>query len=300
MKKLRLTAEKRKSIAGFAFIIPWLIGFCIFFIRPMIASLRYSFLYFDPITLDFVPLESGWFGNYIRAFTNDTNFLPKFIASLETLVYQVPIIVVFSVFVGTLLKSNFRGRTLMRSVFFLPIIVNTGIVYSIVKQSLTDVSRGAGDEVASIFNPTVLIESLQQSGIPTKVVDVISSVISNSVDCVWLSGIQILIILAGLMSIPSSYYEVAEVEGGSPWVVFWKVTIPSVMPYIVVVMVYTIVDSFTSTENVAMDYITDVVFGNYMISYGSALFWIYFFTVFLIVGLVFLLSSGSLRNKKPK
>lgn len=300
MKKLRLTAEKRKSIAGFAFIIPWLIGFCIFFIRPMIASLRYSFLYFDPITLDFVPLESGWFGNYIRAFTNDTNFLPKFIASLETLVYQVPIIVVFSVFVGTLLKSNFRGRTFMRSVFFLPIIVNTGIVYSIVKQSLTDVSRGAGDEVASIFNPTVLIESLQQSGIPTKVVDVISSVISNSVDCVWLSGIQILIILAGLMSIPSSYYEVAEVEGGSPWVVFWKVTIPSVMPYIVVVMVYTIVDSFTSTENVAMDYITDVVFGNYMISYGSALFWIYFFTVFLIVGLVFLLSSGSLRNKKPK
>lgn len=300
MKKRRLTEENRKSIAGFIFILPWLIGFCIFFLRPMIASLRYSFLYFDPQTLDFVPLESGWLGNYIRAFTEDTKFLPNFFASLETLVYQVPIIVVFSVFVGTLLKANFRGRTFMRSIFFLPIVVNTGIVYSLVRQSLTDVSRGAGDGAASIFNPTVLIEALQQSGIPSKVVDIISTIISNSVDCIWLSGIQILIILAGLMSIPSSYYEVAEVEGGTPWVVFWKVTIPSVMPYIVVVMVYTIVDSFTSTENIAMDYITDVVFGNYMISYGSALFWVYFIAVFCIVGLVFLLSSGSLRNKSNK
>lgn len=295
MKKLRLTVERQKRVVGFAFIIPWLIGFAIFFIRPMIASLRYSFLYFDPQTVDFVPLESGWLANYIRAFTQDTKFLPNFVASLETLVYQVPIIVVFSVFVGTLLKSNFRGRTFMRSIFFLPIIVNTGIVYSLVKQSLTDISRGSGDEATSIFNPTVLVEALQQAGLPSNMVEFISTVISNSVDCVWLSGIQILIILAGLMSIPASYYEVAEVEGGSSWVVFWKVTIPSVMPYILVVIIYTIVDSFTSTANVAMEYITDVVFGNYMISYGSALFWIYFMTVFLIVGLVFLLSSRSIR-----
>lgn len=295
MKKLRLTVERQKRVVGFAFIIPWLIGFAIFFIRPMIASLRYSFLYFDPQTVDFVPLESGWLANYIRAFTQDTKFLPNFVASLETLVYQVPIIVVLSVFVGTLLKSNFRGRTFMRSIFFLPIIVNTGIVYSLVKQSLTDVSRGSGDGATSIFNPTVLVEALQQAGLPSNMVEFISTVISNSVDCVWLSGIQILIILAGLMSIPASYYEVAEVEGGSSWVVFWKVTIPSVMPYILVVIIYTIVDSFTSTANVAMEYITDVVFGNYMISYGSALFWIYFMTVFLIVGLVFLLSSRSIR-----
>ena len=295
MKKQVMTVERKKRLAGFGFVLPWLIGFAIFFIRPMIASLRYSFLYFDPQTLDFVPLKSGPLANYIRAFTQDTDFLPSFFSSLKTLVYQVPIIVVFSVFVGTLLKSNFCGRTFMRSIFFLPIIVNTGIVYSIVRTSLTEVSRGFGEEAGSIFNPTVLTEALRQSGIPSGVVDFISTVISNSVDCVWLSGIQILIILAGLMAIPSSFYEVAEVEGGSSWVVFWKVTIPSVMPYILVVMIYTIVDSFTSTANAAMGYITNTVFGSYMISYGSALFWIYFAAVFLIVGLVFLLSSRSIR-----
>lgn len=296
MNKLKLTVERKKGLAGFAFIIPWLIGFAIFFIRPMIASLQYSFQYFDPQTLEFVPLESGWLANYIRAFTQDTKFLPKFLASWETLVYQVPIIVVFSVFVGTLLKSNFRGRTFMRSIFFLPIIVNTGIVYSLVRQSLMDVARGADEGAASLFNPAVLVEALQQANVPSNIVDFISTIISNSVDCVWLSGIQILIILAGLMSIPASYYEVAEVEGGSSWVVFWKVTIPSVMPYIVVVIVYTIVDSFTNTANVAMDYIIDTVYGNYMISYGSALFWVYFMAAFLIVGLVFLLTARSTHS----
>lgn len=249
---------------------------------------------FDPVAIAFKPLPNGFFSNYIRAFTLDTRFLPGFVSSLQTLVYQIPIIVVFSLFVGTLLKQSFHGRTFMRSVFFLPIIVNTGIVNYIVRQSLLDISRG-GQEAGNLFNPTVLVESLYRAGIPSGVVNFISQTISNSVDCVWLSGIQILIILAGLMAIPSTYYEVAQVEGGSPWVIFWKVTFPSVAPYILVIIIYTIVDSFTSTLNQTMRHISDVVFKNYMISYGSALFWIYFLTAFLIIGLIFLIASRRIR-----
>lgn len=295
LKTHRLTVERKKGLAGFLFVVPWLVGFMIFFIRPLIASLRYSVLSFSPNDLTFVPLKNGWFSNYWQAFTQDTKFLPYFTASLQTLAYQVPIIVVFSVFVGTLLKTEFRGRTFMRSIFFLPIIVNTGIVYSIVRQSLLDVARGGAQESGSIFNPAVITEALYQAGLPTNVVDFVSNVISQSVDCVWLSGIQILIVLAGLMAIPASYYEVAQVEGGSAWVVFWKVTLPSVAPFILVVVVYTIVDSFTSTTNQAMKYITDVVYGNYRISYGSALFWIYFLAVFALIGLVFLIAAKRIR-----
>lgn len=295
-KQKFMTAQRRRSLAGFSFILPWLIGFLIFFIRPLIASLRYSLMAFSPNTLQFVKLQDGTFSNYIRALTQDTKFLPNFTASLQTLAYQVPIIIVFSIFVGILLKQNFRGRTFMRSIFFLPIIVNTGIVYSIVRQSLLDVSRGGAEQGGSIFNPVVITQALQNAGLPISVVDFITTVISQSVDCVWLSGIQILIVLAGLMAIPLSYYEVAQVEGGSAWVTFWKVTLPCLTPYILVVVVYTIVDSFTSTANQAMKYITDVVYGNYQISYGSALFWIYFSAVFLLIGLVFLIVSRRARN----
>lgn len=288
----RLSVKNKKSVSGFLFILPWLIGFIIFFISPLISTFRYSIMAFDATKLDFVPLENGAFDNYIRIFTKDTNFMPIFVSTLRTLIYQVPIVVIFSVFVGVLLKQNFRGRTFMRSVFFLPVIVNTGIISSIIRQSLLDVTRGGSDMQNSIFNPSLIVASLYEAGIPAPIINIVSNIISNSIDSIWLSGIQILIILAGLAAIPSSFYEVADVEGGSSWVVFWKVTLPSISPYILVVIVYTIVDSFTSTNNRTMRYLTSVVYGNYKISYGSALFWVYFLAVFLIIGIIFWISSG--------
>ncbi|MBE5786408.1 MAG: sugar ABC transporter permease [Clostridiales bacterium] len=298
MKRARgLSMEHRRGLAGLVFVLPWLIGFSIFFIRPLVVSLTYSLQAFSAVSLSFVPLKDGVFANYINLFTQDTKFLPYLTQTMQTLMYQAPLVVCFSVIVGLMLKSNFRGRTFMRGIFFLPVIVTTGIVSSIFKASVLNVAQGPAD-AGSFFNPTLILAAMQNAGIPNSINQVISGIITNSADAVWLSGIQILIILAGVMNIPSSYYEVAGVEGGSAWVVFWKVTLPLLKPYLLVVAIYTIVDSFTSTTNVTMKYLIETVYGNYNISYGSAMFWVYFVIVFAIIGFLFLLFTRQNRKEK--
>ncbi len=291
-----LSIKSKRSLAGIVFILPWLAGFSVFFIRPFIASFTYSIRAFSPMSLTFVPLKDGVFANYINVFTKDTRYLPYLAETLKTLLYQVPLIVCFSVIVGIMLKNEFRGRTFMRGIFFLPVIVTTGIVSSIFRQSVLDVSQSSMAETKNFFNPALIVASLRNAGVPNGVTNVLSQIISNSADAVWLSGIQILIILAGVMNIPSSYYEVAKIEGGSSWVILWKVTLPLLKPYLLVTIIYTIVDSFTSTNNVTMNYLISTVYGNYDISYGSALFWVYSLIVFAIIGCVSLAFRSRREN----
>jgi len=206
---------------------------------------------------------------------------------LKDMAYQLPIIVIFALFIAIILNQKFRGNTFMRAMFFLPVIIATGLITTILKTSLTEVARGDASGTSNLFDSVVLIQFLKDTGLSQGIIDAISNAVNNIVDLVWQSGVQILIFIAGLLGIPESHYEVAQIEGASGWSTFWKITFPMIIPYILVNMVYTTIDIFTGYSNKTMQYIVDVGYDSFRFSYSSAIAWIYFLVVMLIIGILF-------------
>lgn len=294
----KLTLENKKSLTGLFFTSPWIIGIIIFFIYPLISTIIYSFnsVSFSRDGLVIQPL-AHWFDNFVKAFAEDPDFLQLFTASLQKIVLLSPCIVFFSLFIAIMLNQKFIGRTFMRSMFFLPFILATGLVTTIVKQDLTAIARG-GDSSSNLFNPALLMNFLLESDVPQEVVNVLSTLISNTMDLVWQSGLQVIIFLVGLLAIPEVYYEVAKVEGSTSWETFWKVTFPLISPFLLVSLIYTIIDLFTAYDNKLMQYIVDTGYKNFNLSYMSALFWMYFIAVMIIVGVVYFICGRKIHYDK--
>jgi ABC-type sugar transport system permease subunit len=294
----KLTLENKKSLTGVFFVSPLLIGLLLFFLQPLIKTIEYSFSHvvFSSEGLSVEPMKV-LFGNFSDAFVNDPDFLRYFTASIQKMVLIAPSIVFFSLFIAIILNQRFIGRSFMRAMFFLPFILATGIVTSIIKQNLAQVARG-GDASSNLFNPALLVSLLIASDVPVFIVNFLASLISNIMDLVWQSGLQVLIFIVGLLSIPEVYYEVAAVEGSTSWESFWKITFPLISPFILVSLVYTVIDSFTAYDNTAMKYIVDMGYKNFRFSYMSALFWIYFVIVIVFIGLVFLLFGRNIHYDK--
>ena len=284
--------ERRRRRTAYLFLSPWLIGFTLFFLRPLVETIRYSFGHLqvrDTGGMELLPLEGGPFANFVEAFTKDPNFVRLFTEGLRDLALQVPAIVIFSAFIALLLNQEFIGRTFMRGMFFLPVIITTGMISSIIRDSLNNVAQGSMDSQTNIFQSTAMTAMLTENGLPDGVTQVITSLINNSVDVVWQSGIQILIFLSGMLAIPAVYYEVASVEGATKWEAFWRITFPLIRPYILVNIIYSMIDIFSSYDNEAMQYMVDMVYQQMQFSLGSAMSWVYFLTVMLIIGVVTLL-----------
>jgi ABC-type sugar transport system permease subunit len=294
------TIEKKRAIAGWVFIAPWLCGIVLFFIQPLISLVRYSvtdFQFMQEQGSMFAPLEGGWWENYRTAFQGDALFPQKFTATLLDMLYRVPVILIFSLFVAIVLNQKFKGRGFMRLIFFLPVLVTTGVISSIIKTSLTTVVVG-GDSATNIFSAALLTRQLLDAGLPEGLVNTVGGMIANVSDLVWSSGVQILVFLMGLLTIPQSHYEVAQVEGASGWETFWKITFPTVSPFVLATIVYTIIDSFTSYDNQAMRYIRDYFMKDMNYSYAAAMAWMYFLLVLIILGLVVLLCRRMLFQKE--
>lgn len=230
MGKSRLS-KKREAI-GWIFILPWFIGFLLLFVQPMVSFFRYSFYQFAFEGDGFVlkPLENGIWGQYIQALTGDAEFPRLIFEAFRDLVYQVPVIVFFSLFTATILNQKFHGRMIMRAIFFLPIIVTAGVVAEIIKADMSSIVALPAAGASNIFDVTILTQFLLESGLPNGLVDILTGMIANVADLVWKSGIQILIFMAALLSIPSSFYEVAQVEGAAAGKPFGKSPSPPCPP----------------------------------------------------------------------
>lgn len=293
MKKQRFySLERRRSIAAYAFIGLWLAGFLFFFAEPIIATLRYSFTELTTKAdggMELLPLEAGAFGNYVEAVASDPNFVPYLVTGLKDMLLKVPTIVMFSIFIAIILNQNFRGRVFMRGIFFLPVIVTTGMISSIIRDNLNNVAQGGGEASSNIFQSSVMLQMLQDANLPDAIVNTLTSLINTSVDTVWSSGVQILIFLSAILAIPDSYYEVASVEGATGWESFWKITFPVIKPYIFVNVIYSVIDIFSNYDNDTMQYIIDTIYSRGEFSLGSAMAWIYLLIILLIIGIVTLL-----------
>ena len=283
--------RRKRDAMGWMFILPWFIGLLFFFIQPMVSFFRYSFVDFEFTDGGYAlkPLEDGLFSHYIHAFTGDAEFPQLVMESLRDLLYQVPVVVFFSLFVAVILNQKFHGRMALRVIFFLPIIITSGVIAEIIKGDMSAIATLPASGASNIFDVSALNQFLLDSGLPQNLTDMLGRVIANVADLVWSSGVQILIFMAALLAIPPSHYEVAQVEGASGWEAFWKITFPMVSPFVLANLVYTIIDSFTNYGNQTMSYISSYFTKDFKYSYAAALSWIYFLLVLVLLGMVFLL-----------
>lgn len=285
----QVSLEQRKRYVGLLFILPFIIGFTVFFLQPIVMTVLYS-LYEMMIQkgggYTLLPLPDGAFSHYLHAFTKDANFPQLLVGTLKDIAYQTPIIVAFSLFMAIVLTQPFRGRMAARAIFFLPIIITSGVIINIIRMGLRDVAMG-NDTQSNLFNSQFIYQMLVTMEIPDKITDTVMQIINGIVDLVWRSGVQIQIFIAGLLAIPRSYYEVAEVEGATGWETFVKVTVPSVAPHTLLVLIYTVIDYSASYDNATLLYISDVSYKQANYSFGSAMSIIYFVVTVSVVSILY-------------
>ncbi len=288
----KLSMKKKQALAGWAFVLPWVIGLILFFIQPVANFLIYSFYDFTMGVGGYKlnPIDNP-FKHYIEAWTADVNYPIRFVGAFEHFLYAVPIIVVFSLFCAILLNQDFKGRGFMRAIFFLPVITTSGVFGLITSRGMDMAGvESANTTDASMFDVTLLTDFLVESGIPANLVESLSGAVSNVAGLIWNSGVQILIFLIGLLAIPESYYEAAKVEGATGWETFWKITFPVVSPFILANLVYTFITECMATGNGVIQYVSDLS-GGFHYSEASAMMWMYFLAMLVIVAAVFGIGS---------
>lgn len=292
MKKPSFTIENRRAMAGRLFVLPFTIGFLLFFLKPLIESLMFVFsdvkLQLGGFDKSFVGLE-----NLKYIFLKDPDFNKNLVSTTTSLLYKVPVIIIASLFFAVILNSKFKGRTLIRAIFFLPVIIASGVVMEIINSdtfatSLISASEGMDSKVsATSYGLTNLLIDM---GLNSKIVEYFSYISSNLYDLMWRTGIQMIIFLAALQSISPSLYEASSIEGGSAWENFWMITIPMIMPMAIVNIVYTIIDSFTDSANTLMKQISQV-FGEQQYDRAAAMSWVYFLLTGVLLAVILFIGS---------
>ncbi len=276
MKKHRLSLESKRKVNGYLFILPWLVGFAVFYVRSLIMTVEFSLsdLQMDVVnggyTLDWVGLK-----NYIYAFTAHGSFKQILTSSVLNMVVDIPLIIFFSLFMALLLNRKFKGRTLVRAIFFLPVILNAEAILDAIESATAMVATGvsaSSQEVAAEsagIGMAYYIDLFGSLMLPRWLLDYIVGATDRITSIISASGVQIVIFIAALQSIPGNLYEVAKMEGATAYETFWKVTLPMITPHIITNIVYTVVDSFVSSDVVNLAY--NEAFKNY--NYGlSAVF----------------------------
>ena len=283
----KIPYEKRKALYGYGFISLWLVGTVFFFLIPLIKSLWYSF---NEVSIGTQKMVTEWvgLGKYKYVLNVDEHYTEYLKDMLVETLWKTPLVLIFSLFIAVILNQKFKGRTLARAIFFLPVIIATGPVYKIINGDMSSTGNTGAAQFSTMFSTDLVGELLQFLGIyglSDNMSNMISTIADNIFGIVWSSGIQILIFLAALQNIPPSAKEAAQVEGATAWEYFWKITFPYVSPFILANLIFTVIDSFTSPTNTVMKRILamkeDWKFGE-----ASARAWIYFLIVLGAIGLI--------------
>ena len=292
------TIPARRARTGLLFILPFIIGFIAFMVKPLIISLEMSFSRYMIQTGEMTP--AGMY-NYNYAFNTDPDYSRMLVDEISRMAINVIATLVLSFVIAVILKQKFKGRVLCRVIFFLPVILSSGVLPGIETSStslnmLKSMSEAMGD--SSGVNISASLENLLQvSGVASQVFDVIFQMIDGIYDIVMASGIQIIVFLSGLQSISPSLYEAADVEGCSAWESFWKITFPMVSPLLLVNCIYTIIDFFMKNNNQVMEHINTVMYGVRMdLGLAAAESWIYFGVALVFIGISAFIISRAVKS----
>lgn len=282
--KKAIGLDKIKARSGYIFLAPWLLGMAIFFIVPIVQSILYSF---SEVTMEVEGFKTNIIGleNFNFVLLKDPYYIDNFLSAVKDMFISVPFILVVSLILAVILDNKFRGRLFFRSLFFLPVIITTGVVLDLyLKAASTNATEVAVSEAAT-FGMIDFSEVLSGLNMPAAIENYLSIALDNLFMLVWQSGIQIVLFIAGLQSIPDLLYEVSKVEGASKWEEFWFITIPMLARTMFLVIVFTIVENITSATNpiIAQSY---NFFNNLFYGRGSAALWFYFAVVGIIMAIV--------------
>ena len=297
--KLYRTIPAKRARTGFLFILPFIIGFIFFMLKPLFVSMQMSLSRYVINTG-----EMTWnnFYNYNYAFNTDPDYNRMLVDEISRMAINVIATLVMSFVIAVILNQKFKGRILCRIIFFLPVILSSGVLPGIETSSsslnlINSMSQAMGD--SSGVNISAALENLLSvSGVASQVFDVIFQMIDAIYDIVMASGIQIIVFLSGLQSISPSLYEAADVEGCSAWESFWKITFPMVSPLLLVNCIYTIIDFFMKNNNQVMEHINNIYMNGVRMDLGiaAAESWIYFGVAIVFIGISSFIISRAVKS----
>lgn len=279
--------EELKSRYGLMFILPWIIGLIMFFFMPIVQSLIYSF---SDVAVGSNGVQTTWVGleHYITLLKSDPDYTSLLTQSLGELAYSLPIILVLSLILAMMLNQNFRGRLFFRALYFLPVIIASGYVMNLIfmttDESLTEMGASAG-----MSSGLITVEDLTGAlNFSDELAEVISTAINNIFNLIWSCGIQIVLFLSGLQSIPATLYEASRVEGATKWEEFWFITFPMLSRITLLVGIFTMVELFINERNPLIE---DIYLKIRATQYDvpSAMIWFYFIIVAAVMGLIIFL-----------
>ena len=296
--KMYRTIQARRARTGYRFILPFIIGFLVFMIRPMILSLRMSFSQVNILTGALTPMGTG---NYSYAFGTDPQFNQLLVNEIGRMAINVVATLILSFVIAVILNQKFKGRIICRVIFFLPVILSSGVLPGIetsndILNLMSSINQSV-QETSGVNVSAALQDLLSVSGVGSGVFKVIFQMIDAIYDIVMASGIQIIVFLSGLQSISPSLYEAADVEGCSAWESFWKITFPMVSPLLLVNCIYTIIDFFMKNDNKVIEHINEVMYGVQMdLGVASAESWIYFGVALAFIGISSIIITGAVKS----
>ena len=295
--KRRLTLAQRRGVWGAIFLLPWAAGFFLFFFGPLIESIRYSF---SEVDVQLGVIETTWLGlaNYRHIFTVDPHFNQYMITLAFPALAIVAIVVIFSLLAAILINGKYPGRSVVRTIFFIPIIIGAQLALQemIGGDAVSDALTG--DVGFGGFGGGFFIETLRATGLPAELTEFVNNAVEGIFEVLSQSGVPVLIFLAGLQAIPASLYEVAEIEGSTKYETFWKVTLPMISPMVLLSTIYTIIELFSRharlinlEEQTFLWYVDQIGFTQGHYGRASAMVNIYVLASVVVIGLVTFLMS---------
>ena len=295
--KYSLTLEGKNAVAGYLFILPFIIGLMAFMFFPILESLR---MVFSTVNIDLVKngftMQFSGTDNLKRVLLIDQEFYRLLIEEVGRMLLIVPAVIIFSLFVALILNQEFKARGFVRAVFFLPVILSSGIMIGLetnntLLSSMAEIIKRGNLMKSSITG--VLEDILVVEGAASDFMGYIFDIVNQIYDIAMASGIQIIIFLSALQTIPPSMFEAAKIEGATSWECFWKITFPMVSPLILVNVVYSVVDYFIRTDNRVMEKINITLMRRMEYGFSTAMAWVYFLAVIVIIGI----ALGIIRKK---
>ena len=282
-----MNIETRNKLVGISFISLWLIGFFLFWAFPLIfsffMSLNHVTIQTDRLNFEFMGLQQ-----YHRALLQDAEIPNTLFLFLAQSAIIIPVIVVFAIIMALLLNQRFPGRGIARAIFFLPVVLTSGNLIN----ELTNTEQGT---LGFLQSATVMN---MVANLPPTWTMAVTNVLEGFLMVLWYSGVQMLLLIAGMQSINPSTYEAAKIDGANDWASLWLITLPGIAPFIFIAIVYTIVDQFTAPFNP----ILEVIIRHFQTpqtgyGYATAIAWVYFGIILLLMGFVVLIFRKTLTER---
>ena len=274
--------KKKRQRAGFYFVLPWLIGLCLFTALPMVAAVYISMTDWDIVgNADFIGLK-----NYITLFQTE-EFINSLWVTIRYAVIAVPLIIATSLTIAVLVSKNNKGTGVFRVIYYMPAIVS-GVAVAIVFKWILDPSYGLLNGLLSIFH----IQGPDWLYDPNWVLP------SYLIMAVWGAGGGLLTYLAALKDIPEELYGAAMIDGANTFQKVWYITVPLMTPIIFYNLVLGIIGAFRKFTdayvlggagkegNFYMVYLYEEAFGHYRMGYATALAWVLFAIILLLTFVV--------------